>query len=46
MEDEQALCALYDLESHVLPHLENITHPDPHVKYCLEQARHHLKLAQ
>ena len=46
MEDEQALCALYDLESHVLPHLDTITHSDPHVKYCLEQAKHHLKLAQ
>ena len=46
MEDEQALCALYDLESHVLPHLDTITHTDPHVKYCLEQAKHHLKLAQ
>ena len=46
MEDEQALCALYDLESHVLPHLNTITHTDPHVKYCLEQAKHHLKLAQ
>lgn len=46
MEEEQALLALYDLESHVLPHLQNIEQSDPTVRYCMEQAKFHLDAAR
>ena len=46
MNDEPALLALYDLESHVLPHLETINQVDPAVQHCLEEARTLLRRAQ
>ena len=44
-EENQALLALYELESHVCPHLENINQTDPAVQHCMEQAKFHLKTA-
>ena len=44
-EENQALLALYELESHVCPHLDNINQTDPAVQYCMEQAKFHLKTA-
>ena len=44
-EENQALLALYELESHVCPHLDNISQTDPAVQYCMEQAKFHLKTA-
>jgi hypothetical protein len=44
-EQNQALLALYEIESHVNPHLENINQSDPAVQYCMEQAKFHLKTA-
>ncbi len=44
-EQNQALLALYEIESHVNPHLENINQTDPAVQYCMEQAKFHLKTA-
>ena len=38
-EENQALLALYELESHVCPHLDNINQTDPAVQYCMEQAK-------
>ncbi len=46
MNDEPALLALYDLESHVLPHLDTISQADPAVQHCLEEARTLLRMAQ
>ena len=46
MNDEPALLALYELESHVLPHLETINQVDPAVQHCLEEARTLLRRAQ
>ena len=45
MNDEPTLLALYELESKVLPHLENINQTDPAVQHCMEQAKFHLKTA-
>src|SRR5210317_1687691 len=44
-EENQALLALYELEAHVCPHLDNISQTDPAVRYCMEQAKFHLKTA-
>ena len=46
MNDEPALLALYELEYHVLPHLETINQDDPAVQHCLEEARILLRRAQ
>ena len=46
MNDQPALLALYELESHVLPHLETINQVDPTVQHCLEEARTLLHRAQ
>ena len=46
MNDEPALLTLYDLESHVLPHLDTISQVDPAVQHCLEEARTLLRRAQ
>src|SRR6056300_802398 len=44
-EENQALLALYELEAHVCPHLDDIKQTDPAVQYCMEQAKFHLKTA-
>ena len=46
MNDEPALLALYELEAHVLPHLETISQADPAVHHCLEEARTLLQRAR
>jgi len=43
---DEALSALYDMESHTHPHLENINETDPAVQHCMEQAKFHLKTAR
>lgn len=46
MQDEPALLALYELETHVLPHLETINQVDPAIRHCLEEARTLLRRAE
>ena len=45
-DEEHALCALYDLETHVLPHFNHMVSTEPAVHYCIEQAKHHLSQAR
>jgi hypothetical protein len=45
-DEEHALCALYDLETHVLPHFNYMASTDSAVHYCIEQAKHHLSQAR
>ena len=45
-DEEHTLCALYDLETHVLPHFNHMASTDPAVHYCIEQAKHHLSQAR
>ena len=40
-DEEHTLCALYDLETHVLPHFNHMASTEPAVHYCIEQANHH-----
>ena len=45
-DEEHTLCALYDLETHVLPHFNHMASTEPAVHYCIEQAKHHLSQAR
>ena len=45
-DEEHALCALYDLETHVLPHFNHMASTEPAVHYCIEQAKYHLNQAR
>lgn len=45
-DEEHILCALYDLETHVLPHFNHMAPTDSAIHHCVEQAKHHLSQAR